>query len=339
MPLDDTQVLDPAAPGGAETPSDVAGQAVHQPQPSAEAAPSTAGVPKADDTPSIVRDVLEKSRKLAEASPADGSVAGQTPGSISTQTDNENFSDVPFGKHPRFKELLRQRNEFKPDADRYRNVETFMKSSGITPEEGADAFQIVALAKTNPVECWRRHKPWVMQLLHAAGEILPPELESRVQRGELQPQSAAELARAQAQVRSVEAQRSFEQQRRQQEQQEQFVTSLRGAATAWEADRQAKDPNYEAKSELIQKEVLFLQRNEGVPRDPQGVTDQLNRAYAAANQAYRPPAPPGAVAVQSYARRPAVRPVTGGQAAGTPQPKPESTVDIIQAELSKRRAR
>ena len=77
-----------------------------------------------DDLLSVVRDVRTKREKTATdaASQAageedDGSKAGQP-----RKLDDENFSDAPFNKHPRFRQLLQQRNEFKVDRSEERRV-------------------------------------------------------------------------------------------------------------------------------------------------------------------------------------------------------------------------
>lgn len=278
---------------------------------------------------SVVRDVITESRGPQDtAPPAEGIETGQ-PGDEQPKTDDdENFSDVPFHKHPRFQQLLRQRNSFKQDAERYNNVQTFLDNAGLDAEEAADGLSIMGLMKTNPVEAWQRMKPAIQKLLVAAGEVLPADLQQMVKEGRMDQAAALEVSRARAGAQSVQVQRSFDQQRQQRQTQHTAFTAVQDAVSGWEADRRRKDPNFEAKMIGIQKEILFLQRTEGRPDTPEAARAQLEKAYKAVNDAL-PKAPP------APQQKPAIKPVTGGQVAGNQAPAAQSTLDIIKA---KRRA-
>ena len=280
------------------------------------------------DTLSIVRDVvgLKDAAGADQASPATGQDDGLTTDAKDEkkEPDDEDFSDVPFSKHPRFKQLIKQRNEFRRDATEYQNVQNFMDKNGIAAEEAAEGFVIMGLMRTDPAAAWERLKPHVQQLLVAAGEVLPDDLAQRVQRGEMPAEAAHEVSRSRAQVQSVQARQSFQEQQAERQRQTEMVGSLVNAATTWEADRRAKDPNFEAKMLPLQKELAFIQMREGKPTTPDGVLDQLKRAYTSVTPA---PAP----AVPTPQRRPIARNPMSGQFSGNAQPKPETTLDIIRA--------
>lgn len=275
---------------------------------------------------SIVRDVVSDRKKTGDeeeaASPAEESEeAGDDTGDDDSkqETDDETFSDVPFHKHPRFQQLLRQRNEFKDDAVRYRNVQDFLDRQGLPAEEAAELLTIGGLMKTNPQEAWKRMKPAIQNLLIAAGEVLPDDLRERVQRGELTPESAAEISRYRAKDQSAERQRTFEQQRQEQERQANARTEVQNAVARWEQDRRAKDPNFDAKFDAILEKVVFLQRQEGVPDTQAGALEQLNWAYKA-------------VALVQPAQRPRARPTnSSGQVAGNQTPSEPSVLDLVRA--------
>ncbi len=287
-----------------------------------------------DDPYQIVKDVVAK-RKPQEPA-ASSATAEDRPASrgerqpASKEPDNEAFSDVPFNKHPRFQELLHQRNAFKTDADRYNNVQNYLDTQGLSAEEAADMLVIGGLMKVNPVEAWKRMQPALRKLAVAAGEVLPDDLKSLVQQQKMTTEAALEVSRARAATQAVEVQRSFDQQQTDRRMQS-HATQLRvDAANSWEADRRRRDPNFDAKLPALQKEVNWLQRSEGMPDTPQGVQDQLRRAYESVNKTHRPAAP--------QQRRPAISPVNGGQSHGDGRPKPQSTMEIIQAEIAKRGA-
>lgn len=295
-----------------------------------DAAPSPATGDKDHDLLSVVRDVVDNRQKPDPmASPAEGAEEQAAPGGRK-ERDDENYSDVPFNKHPRFQQLLRKTKTFEVDATRYRNVQNFMDQNGLAAEEAADLLIIGGLMKTNPVEAWRRMKPAIQRLLVAAGEVLPDDLRQRVQAGNLTQDGALEVSRARAAQESMQVTRSFEEWRRQRDEQQRVGSDVQMAAFDWEDDRRRKDPNFEAKLPSLMKEVAYLQRVEGIPGHPAGVRDQLQRAYKAV-------APVAAPAAQRVQRKP-ITPIRGGEVAGGAKPEIRSTMDIVREVVSRRRS-
>ena len=280
---------------------------------------------KPDDLLSVVRDVVTESRGKSEtASPAEGEEVSEETAGQAKKPDDENYSDVPFSAHPRFKQLIRERNALRGDAERYHNVSSFLDQNGLSPDEAADGLMIMAKAKTVPAGAWQQIKPWVQKLLVAAGEVLPDDLRQRVQNGEITQEVALEFSRTRATAQSVSAAQSFREQLAHRQQTSAQVNALMGAAQQWENDRRLKDPNFEAKYEDVRKEVIYLRETEGSPNTPEGVRAQLQKAYKLVNDRSKAaqPAPP---------RRPVIRPVTGGQVAGGQRPEYASMLDIVRA--------
>lgn len=303
------------------------GEAKAEPQQAADDASSSAATGEEDKSLlSVVRDVVDQRKPKSDpASPAEGEDNGDDGEKQAKKQDDENYEDVPFHKHPRFQHLLRKSKAFEQDAIRYQNVQGFLDENGLSAEEASDALVTAAMAKTNPAKCWELVKPWVQSLLVAAGEILPEDLQKRVDAGELTAEAALEVSRSKAAVASVNAVQSFRAQQEARRQQRDQSTALTDAARSWEADRQARDPNFAAKAEPLMKEIAYLQVKEGRPKTPEGVKDQLQRAYKAVNAAFAAPKPaaPGP--------KPAIRPVTGGKVAGNTRPAEMSTLDIVRA--------
>lgn len=327
----------------------------------ADAASSTAtdGSKTEGDVLSVVRDVVDKRKADTEAaSSAKAEEDGGDPEAQSTKAkDGDDYSDVPFNKHPRFQEVLGKLKAAETDAVRYRNVQGFLdrenlsgedaaqglvllaksRNEGLTGDEMADGLRLMALAKTDPSAAWRGGlQEWVQKVIIAAGEWLPDDLGQRVQNGELSREAAMELSRSRAQVQTYEARKTFEQQQAESRRTKEASDALVGAANTWISERTTRDPNFNAKLPAIQEEVVKLRQMGWVPTTPDGVKEQLRRAYTAVNNALRPstptapPAPPAAA-------RPALKPVTGGQVAGNVSPPPQSTAEIVAARLAKRR--
>ena len=307
---------------------------------SASPSPPEAGAKPAASSPatgeddnellSVVRDVVKDRKVVDPASPTEGEeVQGQAAGTEPKKPDDENYSDVPFNKHPRFQQLLREAKANKQDAERYRNVDRFLFDAGLSSEEAADGLTIMGLAKTNPAEAWKQIRPWLEKLVVAAGEVIPEDLRERVAKGELTQDAALEVSKARATAASVQVAQSFRTQQEERRQATDAANAVQQAAADWEADRMAKDPNFAAKQPAIMKEVVFLQRTEGMPATREGVLDMLKRAYKVVNDTLKP------TTVAPPVRQQPVRPVTGGQVAGNQRPAPAgkemSTLDIIRA--------
>lgn len=294
----------------------------------ADSSPATGEESSEAETLSVVRDVVgdeEEAPAEEQASPAEGEEAEPEAGDDAPEAkgqDDEDYTDVPFHKHPRFQQLLRKAKTYEEDAKRYQNVQSFIDQHGLQAEEAAELLVIGGLMKTNPAEAWRRMKPAVQKVLIAAGEVLPDDLKERVQKGEISPQAALEVSRLRAQQRSTESMRAFEQQRQEQMRLQEMQTRLQQTAASWEQDRRAKDPNFDAKYDALLDGVYALQRREGIPTTPEGVRDQLTRAY----KAITPPA--------AAKPRPAPKPTNAsGQVAGNQRPAEQTTLDIIRAHV------
>jgi hypothetical protein len=286
------------------------------------------------DLLSVVRDAVTKTAD-DQASPAgqegsDSSPTGE-PASAQAETteDDENFSDVPFHKHPRFQAIVRQRNEmrqkaekFETGAKQYEQVQTFLQANGMSEEEAGEILQLRALMKSNPSEAWKSLKPMVQQLLVDAGEVLPPDLADAVRKGEVTKARAVEISRLRASQTSMTRSQEQAQQAAQQRAVQERQQALMGAVTEWEKQVKLKDPDYAAKEEDVKIHVVYLQRTKGMPQSPDDARKMVEEAYAAVSKKYAPKAAP---------RQP-VTPIRGGRVpSGQPSEQPGSILDIVRA--------
>lgn len=285
---------------------------------------------------SVVRDVVDASRKAQEdaaASSAEGKPGAAEGDAETPQTDDENYSDVPFHKHPRFQHLLRAKKAAEIDAIAYRNVTAYLESNGLTSEEASEVIEIRALMRNDPEKAWELLKPHVTELLTAIGEIVPDDIAARVHNGEISRETALELAKARAKGTTLEERQKRDTERRKAEDERRRVDSLRNAAISWAEDRAAKDPLFAEKHELVMRELAWLQTKDGKPDTPDGVRAQLKKAYDAVNASYVPK-----TATRPAPKKP-MKPVTqSGSTDTTAAPEPKSTLDLIQQEVGKRAA-
>ena len=282
---------------------------------------------------SIVRDVVSKSSDEPEAaassaSEEDGREADDP--EPTNRQDDENYSDVPFNKHPRFQQVLGRLKAAETDAQRYQNVERFIAEQGLSGEETRELLLIGGLIKTNPREAWKQMLPTIQKLAVIAGEVLPDDLKQEVHAGRISREMALELSRERAANQSMTVRQDWERQMAQQRAIAEAQQQVGMTVQSWESDRRARDPNFEAKLPAIEREVAWLQSKEGKPRDANGVRSQLQRAYDTVSASFVAPTP--------TAPRQAKRPVTGGQVNGNVRPEINSTLDIIKHVVEQSRA-
>ena len=285
--------------------------------------------PEGSDTASVVRDVVDKRKQPEAASSADGEEGDKPESKTTKELDNENFTDVPFHKHPRFQTVIGELKTAKVDQQRYRNVEAFLDQQGLTGNEAAGLLEIGGLIKTNPAEAWKRMKPVVEKVLVAAGELLPADLKAKVDSGDMPRDVALEVSRSRAAVNSTKAQGDFERQRAEVRQRDEAQSAILGTVSTWESDRRQRDPNFDAKQPALQREIAFLHATEGKPKTIDGIRQQLQKAYDTVSKSFTPPANP-------RQQRPPLRPVTGGQVNGNARPEINSTLDAIRAVTARR---
>ena len=286
----------------------------------------------------VVQDVVKQRDPEAAGSSPEAKKEGEEVDQKGTQAakepDDEKFSDVPFHKHPRFQQLLKQRDSLKVDADRYRNVDNFLRQHGVPAEEASQALKWAAMRRADPVALWKEIRPWVQDLLVEAGEVLPQDLKGRVESGELTVEAANELAKERAKSAGLERSRKTEQERAEEQRTHDHITSLRNAANTWEAERSAKDPNFEAKRPKIMKELAWIHTTEGKADTPEKVREQLDRAYKAVGSIAINRKQSAAPAVGAAQRKPAVN---NGSASKPSQPDdPTGVLKHIRAVVAQR---
>lgn len=295
----------------------------------AESASADDGVDAKASLLSVVQDAVQpKDDAEATASQADEEStdtdtsqdeAGQK--DAQGQDEGDEFADVGFRKHPRFQQLIRERNAYKGDAQEYRKIQTFLSENGLSAERAGEMLQIGALMERNPAQALEQLRPHLQKLVQEAGAVLPNDLQDRVRKGELTKDAAAEISRLRAQQAGTQREQQFQQEQAERQRQQQAAEGMRNAAASWERTVRQRDPDFDALMEDVEREIVYRHSKGERPSDPDGVKKQLDEAYAAVKKRTRPAAPP---------KRP-VQPVTGGRAAASQAQEPTSILDIVKS--------
>lgn len=266
------------------------------------AAPSPAEGDAKEPPPSlldVVKNVVEPKEEAEAPSapePAKTDDPAAPPVPPPEMTDAE-IAALPFHNHPRFREVLSQRNalrgelgeaqtklrQYEPDAQQWMNVREFMQSNNLSDQDVLDGFRMMALLRTDPLQGRAAIAQYLTDVDRALGLLLPDDLREDVESGYLSEERAAELAKARAATASYEAQTAEQRQQEERNQalreNEALAQRLTSAAETWENARRARDPDFEVKADLIADRMRSIAQAERLqPRTPEEITALLDRA-------------------------------------------------------------
>ncbi len=213
------------------------------------------------------------------------------------EKDEDGKKLPPFHKHPRWQEMVRERNQlreqveqYKTGAQEYQKIQSFMDENGLTTQQVAQAIQTVALMKKDPASARQALAQELDVLDRQLGEKLPDDLQRDVEEGYVTEERAKELARLRNQQTRTQ-QQVQEERRRAQQQQERFqrqqgqqaLQQQQQAVRSWEQNIKSRDPDFERIQPLVYKELRLLTR-EGMdrgrpPRTPDEAVQLAERAY------------------------------------------------------------
>jgi hypothetical protein len=182
---------------------------------------------------------------------------------------------LPFHNHPRWKEVVAERDAYRTDAGEYRKITGFMSNNGLSNEEVVEGFQIMALMKINPAEAHKKISEYKARLDAIVGEVLPEDLSEKVRDGFIDPDTAKELA-------ALKAQQKLAEQRQEQAIQDRDLQVRKGIHSAvvnWEQQMKVKDPDWSAKQEMVTDQVRLMLSAEQ-PSTPEQALALVERAHS-----------------------------------------------------------
>ena len=283
---------------------------------------------------SVLQDAMEKPSEEAGSQPEEEveqegeevleADAESTDEQSESTKDEDSYEEVPFNKHPRFQELVKEKNEYKVDAERYQNITSFLDENRVSADEAAAGLQIMALMKKDPVEALNALKPYVETLSQAAGYVLPDDIQNKVNDGYLDEDVGRELAQTRAAAQNERTQREALIQDQQQQTQQAQLHDVAMSVTDWENKTRSTDPDYDLKQPEIDDRVRVLVATQGRPNTTQDALAMAKQAYTEVNERHK----------KRYANKPAMRTASGGNLAGTPQAEPNNLNEAIQAALA-----
>lgn len=237
--------------------------------------------------------------------------------------DDESFDDVPFHKHPRFKEVIDQRNKYREGAEQYEQITSFLSQNNLSAEEAAQGFQIMAMMKNDPAAALEALNPFVQQLGVQSGITMPGDIQSKVEDGYLDEDAGRELSRLRAEAARERQMREQMQGQQQQAQAQAELHNLAATVTDWEERTRASDPDYDLKQDEIDDRVRVLVTERGRPQTPEQAIAMAKEAYDSVNERYK----------ARFGNKRQIRTASGGKLGGTPQAEPTSLMEAVQNAL------
>ena len=225
--------------------------------------------------------------------------------------------------------LRQELDTVKPKAERLDQLTGFMREHEITSDHLNNALGLTAMI--NRAE-YGKAIPVLENLLHqvkaAAGEILPPELKSRVDLGYITEADAktmhqAQLANRRSEQQVQKANETVVNERTQREVQT-IISTATSTADAWTAEQVKSDPDWNQKRDLVTEGMeleLHKLGPEGYPRTAKATRDLLDKVKSS-------------VDAKIGRFRPAPKPVshiTGEPASPRTAAAPKSMMDAISA--------
>ena len=78
---------------------------------------------------------------------------------LEAEDDSEDYSNVPFNKHPRFQKLIAEKNElkelsnkYKTDSEQYKKITDFIELNNLSAKDAVEGFRIMATLRNNQEE-------------------------------------------------------------------------------------------------------------------------------------------------------------------------------------------
>jgi len=209
--------------------------------------------------------------------------------------DKEEDAQLEFHQHPRFQELIKEKNtakqeaeQLRPQAQRAQILDSFCQQNGIQAQELENALQYLRLRRSNPEQAYQLVKRDYEQLAQYAGDILPPDLQAEVGAGTISPERAREIARG----RMMQQHQQWTQQSFTQQQQQTHDQMIQGAINTWASSIRGRDTMFQPKGapnavdgkwEYVDMKLSQL-RMANPPQTMEQAIKLCEQAYADANR-------------------------------------------------------
>lgn len=256
---------------------------------------------------SLVDSVLAELNKGAKESSPGSEPEPEAPGSPTAETPAEP-EEEPLGEvtdeelkryAPRTQKRIQQllQNTYAAEsrataaeekASRFDQIVGFAEANRLSNEDVSATFEIAALMKTAPDKAYEKVLPIFLHLSQVTGNVLPPEIQQKVELGYLPESDARELVRLKARTALSEAQQAEQARQAETEQkleaQRNLVREATDATAAWEEQRSKTDPDWSSKKDLVLEFTRSEIATKGFPASKAQMVELLNSVSARVDQ-------------------------------------------------------
>lgn len=242
----------------------------------------------------------------------------QTPEQIALAEAEKQKEDLPFHNHPRWKEVVAERDTFKAEVESYKvrteaaeavvnDLSGYLRETNMVREEFDQTLDAARKFKTGDMAGFLAQVlPLVQQAQMFTGDYFTPEIQAKLDAGLIDTESAKMLVQNQAQASfakqqlDLQNQRTVEQQQQVQRQEQQQLlqrteTEFRTAHESWVLSNRATDPGFVNLERAVLAEAMLIRNaNPAAITSPQVWTstlEQAKQAVMARELALRGPAP------------------------------------------------
>lgn len=289
-----------------------------------------------EDLLSVIQDAIqpdEEAESHSESEEEEGEVvaaeSSDSETNLELEDQEEDYTNLPFHKHPRFKELVQQRNEARESAEKFEIMQTYLADNNLSGDEAAVGLDIMAKMKSDPMAALKALQPYVQQLSQAAGIIVPNDIQAKVDDGYLDESAARELTRSRADAAWQRQQNAALVQQQQTQAHQEHIDYLASVVHEWEENAEANDPDYDLKRDLVDARVQALRWELGsngqqyTAQTPEDVRKLAQTAYNQVTEQYN----------AKFGNKQPIKSASGGKLGGSPAPEPTTLQEAIYAAL------
>ena len=250
---------------------------------------------KADESLTDGKEVIVEDEKVKDKEEKKDNKKDESKEDSSVQKLNETSSDdskLPFHNHPRFKQIIEERNKFEKElteikkyeepAKRMEGVEKFCRDNNVTSADYDTAIRLAALYRSNPQEALTGYKKLVSALEIQTGSALPSDLQTQVDDGKLSLTHAQEIAKLRLEAAGSKHQAKQTSDTAAQRAQQELVNSL----DSWTQAKIKSDPSFKIKQqgeedgkyEFVTDKFLAMWQKEP-PKDSAAAVRLAEQAY------------------------------------------------------------
>lgn len=239
--------------------------------------------------------------------------------------------DLPFHNHPRWKEVITERDTLKdrvaklePDVEQYGKITAFMTQHNLTPDETGEGFVIMAMIKAGDPRALVKLDEYREKLAVAIGDVLPPDLKGQVEAGALTEEAAREVSRSRVRAARAESKvadvTKLEEARQAKDAEARALDVVVRATDDWVALKAKSDPDFAKKEASLERYVKALIYEFGKPKNAADTARLMDAAYTEVNKTFS----------QFVQRKEAITPVpNGGSSNSGAKPVPKSVAEAI----------